>query len=335
MRVGFRLGSMLGVGVVWLAAVGCDSAESHYGEETGGTAASGGTSGVSGSASRGGAPTGGRLGGGTGGTAGSSNVTGGTGGSDVGEHGCTPGRMPSLGELRGPYGTLKPTIDGREYFLQVNEWNSTAPQVMAYGGDYFFKMTQQDGTASTSGGPTGYPSMFIGANSDHVTLGSNLPKQVSALTSVPTTWVWNDNGLMADEATNVWNSAYDVWFSTNPAGEPSAFGPTGGYLMVWLYDPPSAQPIGRVMYPGVTIDGVDGTWDVWVGPNGNRPCISYVRTEPSRVLSTDLNFFIRDAVANRPSTISNDWYLSNVFVGFEIWSGGAGLETTSFCTIVN
>jgi hypothetical protein len=177
--------------------------------------------------------------------------------------------------------------------------------------------------------------MFIGANSDHVTMGSNLPKQVSALTSVPTTWVWNDNGLMADTATNVWNSAYDVWFSTNPAGEPSAFGPSGGYLMVWLYDPPTAQPIGRVMYPGVTIEGVDGTWDVWVGTNGSRPCISYVRTEPSLVLSTDLNFFVQDAVMNRPSTISSDWYLSNVFIGFEIWSGGAGLETTSFCVIVN
>ena len=53
------------------------------------------------------------------------------------------------------------------------------------------------------------------------------------------------------------------------------------------------------------------------------------------MLSTDLNFFIRDAVENRPSTISNDWYLSNVFIGFEIWSGGAGLETTSFCAVVN
>ncbi|HEX6763962.1 MAG TPA: hypothetical protein VF103_00760, partial [Polyangiaceae bacterium] len=92
---------------------------------------------------------------------------------------------------------------------------------------------------------------------------------------------------------------------------------------------------GRVTYQAVTVDGVDGTWDVWVGTNGSRPCISYVRTEASLSLSTDLNFFIRDAVDNRPSTIQDDWYLSNVFIGFEIWSGGIGLETTSFCTIVN
>jgi hypothetical protein len=318
-----------------VGAAGCDSAESHYGDETGGS------SGVAGQGVRGGsggAATGGTSGKGSGGTVstGGATATGGTGGTDViTEDGCTPGRLTRIGELRGRYGTLEPTVDGHQYFLQVNEWNSEAPQIMAYGGDFFFKMTQQDGMAPTSGGPTGYPSMFIGANSDHVTEGSNLPKQVSSLTSVPTTWIWNDHGLRADEATNIWNSAYDVWFSTNPAGEPSAFGPSGGYLMIWLYDPPSAQPLGRVTYSGVTVDGVDGTWDVWVGTNGGRPCISYVRTEASLSFSTDLNFFIRDAVDNRPSTIQDDWYLSNVFIGFEIWSGGVGLETTSFCAIVN
>ena len=85
----------------------------------------------------------------------------------------------------------------------------------------------------------------------------------------------------------------------------------------------------------MTIAGVDGAWDVWVGTNGSRPCISYVRTEPALVLSTDLNFFIRDAVDNRPNTILDEWYLSNVFIGFEIWSGSAGVETTSFCVNVD
>jgi hypothetical protein len=315
---------------------GCDSAESSFGEQSGGssgatTAGRGGTSGNAGTTT-GGATTGGTAAGGAAGT----SPAGGSGGTNViGENGCTPARMTQIGELRGPYGTLAPSIGGQQYFMQVNQWNSTAPQIMAYGGDYFFKMTQQDAVTSTSGPPTGFPSMFIGANADHVTANSNLPKQVGTLTSVPTTWLWNDNGLMADESANIWNSAYDVWFSTNPAGEPSAYAPSGGYLMVWLYDPPAAQPIGRVLYPGVTVAGVDGTWDVWVGPNAGKPCISYVRTESSLSLSTDLNFFIRDAVENRPSTILDEWYLTNVFIGFEIWQGGAGLETTSFCVTVN
>jgi len=332
MQVMSRLGSFFVLSLFGSLVVGCDSAESSFGENTGGTsgATTGGRGGTSGSAGRGGTTNGG-----TSGTAGTSPV-GGTGGTDViGENGCTPARMTQIGELRGRYGTLAPSIGGLQYFMQVNQWNSTETQIMAYGGDYFFKMTQQDASVSTSGGPAGFPSMFIGANADHVTANSNLPKQVSALGAVPTTWIWNDNGLMADESTNIWNSTYDLWFSTNPAGEPSAYAPSGGYLMVWLYDPPAAQPIGRVMYPGVTIAGVDGTWDVWVGPNAGKPCISYVRTEPSHSLSTDLNFFIRDAVENRPSTILDEWYMTNVFIGFEIWQGGAGLETTSFCVSVN
>jgi hypothetical protein len=319
------------------SSLACDSAESHFGEESGGSSGSAGRGGSAGSAAgtagKGGAAPGGS--GGLGGSAGTGPMGGTAGTNVITGDGCVPGTFGTIGELRGRYGTLSPVIDGRNYFLQVNQWNSEEPQVMAYGGDFFFKMTQQDAVVATNGGPTGFPSMFIGANADHVTTGSNLPRQVSALTTVPTTWVWNHNGLIEDEAANIWNSAYDVWFSTNPAGEPSAFGPSGGYLMVWLYDPPFAQPIGSVVYPDVTVEGVEGTWDVWVGPNGGRPCISYVRTETSLALSTDLNFFIRDAVESRPNTISNDWYLSNVFIGFEIWSGGAGLETTSFCAIVN
>jgi hypothetical protein len=302
----------------------------------GGTAKGGANSGGSAGAAAGG---GGKQSGGaaaTGGSGGASAGAAGNGGSAGALGGCTPGPLDKSGELLGRYGTLKAMAGGKEYFMQVNEWNSTGAQTMAYGGDFFFKMTKQEGSAPTNGGPTGFPSVFIGANSRHSTAGSNLPKQVSALTTVPTTWNWKDNGTLADTNANIYNATYDVWFSTNPAGEPNASGPSGGYLMVWLYDPPAAEPIGgEVKYPGVTIPGVPGTWDVWVGPNGTRPCISYVRTETTLGMSFDLNAFIKDAVTNRPDTIQSNWYLTNVFIGFEIWKGGVGLETTNFCAIVN
>jgi hypothetical protein len=167
-----------------------------------------------------------------------------------------------------------------------------------------------------------------------MTANSNMPKQVSALTTVPTTWIWNDNGTLTDGS--IYNATYDVWFSTNPAGEPTQSGPSGGYLMVWLHDPDMAEPIGGdPMVKGVTIDGVSGTWDVWIGLNGSRPCISYVRTETALALSFDLNQFIQDAVTNRTGTIQSGWYLTNIFTGFEIWSGGQNLESTAFCAVVN
>ena len=205
------------------------------------------------------------------------------------------------------------------------------------GGDFHFKVTTQMASVPTTGGPTGFPSMFIGANSNHETGDSSLPKAVSGLTTVPTTWIWNDNGTLADATANSYNATYDVWFSTSAAGEPSASGPSGGFLMVWLHKPADAQPIGSVSAAnrGVTIPGVAGTWDVWIGPNGSRPCISYVAKQTTPSLSFDLNAFIKDAVNNRPNTIQSTWYLTNVFTGFEIWRGGVNLESTGFCVVVN
>ncbi|HVV49725.1 MAG TPA: hypothetical protein VHO06_08710 [Polyangia bacterium] len=296
----------------------------------GGGAADAGTSGQGGAA---GQP----------GNSGSGGATGlaGTGGENTGGtaplNGCTPGQLTTAGTLDGRFGTANVMAGGQDYFMQVNEWNATATQAMQYGGSFAFQMTTQMASVPTNGGPTGFPSLFIGANSNHATSGSNLPKAVNALTTVPTTWNWNDNGTLADPTNNSYNATYDVWFSTNSAGEPSASGPSGGYLMVWLHKPADAQPIGSVSAANraVTIAGVPGTWDVWIGLNGTRPCISYVSTQTTLSLSYDLNLFIQDAVNNRPNTILSSWYLTNIFSGFEIWRGGVNLESTGFCAIVN
>jgi hypothetical protein len=303
------------------------------GTGTGGSATGGAGSG--GSAGTGGAGSGGAAGSGggsAGGGAGSGSTgTGGTGGALAG---CTPTPLTMTGALDGRYGTM--LFDNNYYFMQVNEWNSSSSQVMSYGGDYLFKMTTQTASTATNGGPTGFPSVFIGANSMHTTTGSNLPKAVTALTTVPTTFIWNDNGTLADPTNNSYNVTYDVWFSTSAAGEPNAVGPSGGYLMVWLHKPSDAQPIGgSPMKTAITIPGVPGTWDVWIGLNGSRPCISYVSTQTTMSLSYDLNLFIQDAVKNQPNTILSSWYLTNVFGGFEIWRGGQNLESTAFCAVVN
>jgi len=46
-----------------------------------------------------------------------------------------------------------------------------------------------------------------------------------------------------------------------------------------------------------------------------------------------LNAFIQDAL-KRPVALEASWYLSHVFAGFEIWSGGVGLKTKAFYAIV-
>ncbi|MBN2801482.1 MAG: hypothetical protein JXR91_00155, partial [Deltaproteobacteria bacterium] len=87
---------------------------------------------------------------------------------------------------------------------------------------------------------------------------------------------------------------------------------------------------GDVVASNVTVGGVDGTWDVWT----DGECISYVITSPVKSLTFDLNDFIEDAVTTHKGTIDNTMYLTNVYAGFEIWSGGAGLKSTDFYAVV-
>jgi hypothetical protein len=55
---------------------------------------------------------------------------------------------------------------------------------------------------------------------------------------------------------------------------------------------------------------------------------------PVAVLSFDLNLFIMDAAANG---ISSAWYLTDVFGGFQIWTGSdaVGLACTDFTCVVH
>ncbi|MBN2191867.1 MAG: hypothetical protein JW751_03550 [Polyangiaceae bacterium] len=341
------------------------------GSEVGGTASGGGDSGGSGTGGDvvagasgsggggvGGTETGGSEAGGaeTGGEAGGPAGGAETGGAETGGTtfaGCTPGRLDAtatcntpdaftgapgaavscVGELDGRYGSIYATIDGQQYFLQVNEWGSSGAQTMAHGGDYFYRMAVQNASVASNGAPTGYPSMFIGSNNGHETTGNNLPIAISNITSVSTTWIWTDNGAIADETSNVFNAAYDVWFNENTS-QSTEYGPTAGFLMVWLYKPLNAEPIGgEPAIEDVTIEGVDGTWDIWIGLNGSTPCISYVRTERTYELSFDLKHFIDDAIT-RQGGLQASWALTNIFTGFEIWTGSKDVQTTAFCAFV-
>jgi hypothetical protein len=243
------------------------------------------------------------------------------------EPGVEAGTLTGTGTLSSQYAWAAVTRDGRNYIVQNNVWGGTSDQVVTYDGTTS-TVTQQTGSNPTNGAPVSYPSVFIGSNNGRSTTGSNLPRAVSALTTVPTTWSNNAGG-----PSGTYNAAYDVWFSTSASGDPGS--PSGGFLMVWYFKPTGAQPIGSVKYSGVTIAGASGTYDVWIGDNGAVPCISYVRTQSIQSMSYDLNSFIQDAVHNRSGTIQSGWYLTNVFAGFEIWSGGQGLATTSFSAVVN
>jgi hypothetical protein len=250
-----------------------------------------------------------------------STGSGGSGGSST----CS--NPSGQGTLTKQFDVGMVSCGSKQYIVQNNAWGSTAGQTVTFGTGTKFKVTDQKGTGS-NGNPASFPSMFIGANSGHMT--SDAPKAVTSIAkgSLPTSWTWQANGAGGE-----YNAAYDVWFSTSSGGEPQASSPSGGFLMVWLHKPTMNQPIGTMM-SSTTIGGVN--WNIWEGKNmsNQKPCITYQAQTPINSLSFNLGDFIRDAVDTQ-KFLDNSWYLTNVFAGYEIWSGGIGLETTDFSATMN
>jgi hypothetical protein len=216
------------------------------------------------------------------------------------------------------------TRGGRQYVVQNNVWNGNSNnQTLSVSGTSFTVM-QQSNSAGTNGPPASYPSVFIGSNFGHASSGSGLPRRVSSLSSVQTGWRWSGGN-------GTYNAAYDVWFSTGAGGDAST--PSGGYLMVW-FARAGVQPLGS---PSGTVSIGGRSFQVWTCPGGCQngvPVISYIPPSGSiNEWSFDLNDFIQNAVTQF-NIVRSDWYLSNVFAGFEIWSGGTGLRSENFCAVV-
>ncbi len=234
--------------------------------------------------------------------------------------------------------------DCKKYIVQNNNWGNPtgSTQLINYTGTGF---TVQSSSGSGSGAPASFPSTYVGANGDvaggtyNTWSDTGLPKQISSMTSAMTSF-----GYSGGTGGKNFNVTYDVWFAKSPPTAGSYNDAISGFIMVWLYKPANNQPIGTKVRTA-TIGG--HTFDVWAGPRNTtstgtdgsgRPVISYVANPAVTSLSFDLKNFIDDAVTAKDSangisqTFSNTWYLTDVFAGFEIWTGSdaAGLTSTGF-----
>ncbi len=304
----------------------CVSSQCQAAPNTGGAPGAGGSSAIGTTASA----TGGSN------ATGGSRATGGlpaTGGAPIIATDCSEVANNS-GTLTAAYQHTSVGITGsnKTYIITSNWWHQFVNQTIAYNGNSF----TIGGTASSSGdtSPSGFPSIFIGnyGNNGNST-GSNLPKLVTQLTTIPTLLDSN-----ASSVSGQFNVTYDVWFNPSGTVDTTAGNPgSGGYfLMVWLHQPSNYQPRGSsISGQAMTISGVSGTWRIWTdGANGSQPpCVSYVAATNIDSLSFDLNMFIKDAMTR--GYISQQQQLALVFGGSEVWSGGVGLQISRFCTIVN
>lgn len=253
------------------------------------------------------------------------------------------GTIGGAGDKAIDFQRVKVAKDGEEYIIQNNNWGnpSGTNQTLSYS-DNSFKITGTTGNGDGSGAPASFPSIYIGNNGNTAnsmtTKGTdNLPKQISSMSSVQTTFTWTGT------CGSGFNAAYDVWFAAQPPTT-TYEDAVSGFVMVWLCDPngtASPQPVGSVKESNVTVSGVSGSWDVWVGPRGtsgssvnsNNPVVSFVAKTTVNTLTFDLLNFIKYASKHG---IDSSWYLTDVFAGFEIWNGGSsnGIGVSNFTCVV-
>jgi cellulose 1,4-beta-cellobiosidase len=209
------------------------------------------------------------------------------------------------------------SIDGGQYIIQDNEWNSSAQQCITYTSGTAWSVSTANFTPPPGGAPNTYPSIFAGCHWGNCTSGSGLPIQVSNLGSASTSWNTSQPGSGA------YDVAYDIWFNSTPT---TSGQPDGTELMIWLNSRGGVSPFGSETGTS-TVDGYN--WNVWTGQQTSWKIISYtLNPGGTSFTNLDLKAIIQDAV-NRGS-INPANYLIDVEAGFEIWQGGQGLATNSF-----
>nr|WSX74251.1 cellulose binding domain-containing protein [Streptomyces sp. NBC_00899]WSX79685.1 cellulose binding domain-containing protein [Streptomyces sp. NBC_00899] len=210
------------------------------------------------------------------------------------------------------------TIQGR-YVVQNNRWGTSEAQCINVTSTGF-QVTQADGSVPLNGAPKAYPSIFNGCHYTNCSPGTNLPAQLSAIGSAPTSISY---GFVGNA---VFDAAYDIWLDPTPKKD----GVNKTEIMVWFNHVGQVQPVGSK----VGTASVGGrSWDVWTGNNGGNDVISFVAPSAIDSWSFDVKDFANETI-NR-GLAQNSWYLTSVQAGFEPWQNGAGLAVNSFSSTVN
>jgi hypothetical protein len=210
------------------------------------------------------------------------------------------------------------TIQGR-YVVQNNRWGTSAQQCINVTSTGF-SITSQQGSNPTNGAPVSYPSVYYGCHYTNCSPGTNLPMQLSRISSVTS----SINYQFVSGA--IYDASYDIWLDPTPKTD----GVNQQEVMIWFNRQGSIQPVGSAV-GNVTIGG--RSWQVWQGSNGSNNVISYVAPSAISSWSFSVLDFLND-VRSR-GAITNSWYLTSIQAGFEPWQGGTGLGVTSFSAAVN
>ncbi|WP_448317242.1 GH12 family glycosyl hydrolase domain-containing protein [Streptomyces sp. CO7] len=210
------------------------------------------------------------------------------------------------------------TIQGK-YVVQNNRWGTSEQQCINVTSSGF-QLTTANGSVPTNGAPKSYPSIFNGCHYTNCSPGTNLPKQISTISSAPSSISYT----YVSNAT--YNASFDIWLDPSPKKD----GVSATEIMIWLNKVGSIQPIGSKTGTA-TVAG--RTWDVWTGNNGGNDVISFVAPSAVSSMSFDVMDFVRQTISK--GMAQQSWYITSIQAGFEPWINGAGLAVNSFSSTVN
>ncbi|KAF4540151.1 Xyloglucan-specific endo-beta- -glucanase a protein [Lasiodiplodia theobromae] len=150
----------------------------------------------------------------------------------------------------------------------------------------------------------------------NVVLNNIEQKQLSAISSIPSTWKWTYAGsdLVADVA-------YDLFTSSTAGGDEEY------EIMIWLAALGGAGPISSTgsKIATTTLGGV--SFDLYKGPNGQMTVFSFVASSEAQSFSADLMDFVDYLTTNQGLPTSQ--YIKSIGAGTEPFSGNDAVLTTS------
>jgi hypothetical protein len=162
-----------------------------------------------------------------------------------------------------------------------------------------------------------FPFTGVGCAYSLCSRNTDLPKRVGRLSHATSSWTWSGN------SGGFWNASYDLWFDTR---DQVTTQDNGAELMIWLRTPPgygggTPVTIGshryRFMAWRTHHDGISWNY-IQFRATSTVHSVSGLRLWP----------FIHYATYHH--LIRWGWWLTSVHAGYELWSGGRGLSTTSF-----
>lgn len=204
----------------------------------------------------------------------------------------------------------------------------------------------------TSGAPYGFPTLLVGSANgiesefNPFSEGNQNGVPQDEIESIPITFNSNGGATGVDGA---YNTTLDVWFGQRETADgrdvPSALLMLQNYNSNIADGTTQGRPAGSRIAQGERFEGINGTYDIWFGPNagteeeGGVPVdvISYVRTDDQtdgrQQTRGDLNALIQDASTrrkpgrNQTSTLLNpNLDLDAVYAGIEVWDDAVGAE---------